>query len=245
LDGSVEQIVDSTPMLGAAAIQDTVTLVRAAVRKLIDAVAALDPGAARKLRRALTFDYARPRQKPPADWHDKTAREAMLAEVATDAQRALHAVEHDDELVADETVAAAAGLLHEIVGQEFELADDGEDREGPKPRHGRRPRQIISAHDPEMRHGRKTNARRFTGYKLHIAADAQTPVVTAITVSPGNEHDGHHAAGLVEQQPSSRRPARVIGDTAYGNVEVREQLEQRSIGVLAPLHTTSSTKRPS
>src|ERR687884_440357 len=42
LDGAVEQIVDSTPMLGAAAIQDTVTLVRAGVRKLIDAVETLD-----------------------------------------------------------------------------------------------------------------------------------------------------------------------------------------------------------
>ena len=41
LDGPLEQIVDSTPMLGAAAIQDTVTLVRAGVRKLIDAVQAL------------------------------------------------------------------------------------------------------------------------------------------------------------------------------------------------------------
>src|SRR5881398_2049124 len=36
--GPVEQILDSTPMLGAAAVQDTATLVRAAVRKLIDAV---------------------------------------------------------------------------------------------------------------------------------------------------------------------------------------------------------------
>jgi transposase len=240
LDGSVEQIVDSTPMLGAAAIQDTVTLVRAAVRKLIDAVGAIDPRAARRLRKALAFDYARPRQKPAADWHDKPAREAMLVEVATDAQRALRAVEQDLELVADDAVGAAAGLLREIVGQEFETAEG--DGEGPRPRHGRRTRQIISAHDPEMRHGRKTNARRFTGYKLHVAAAAQAPVVTAIRVSPGNEHDGHHAAGLVEQQPSSRRPERVIGDTAYGNVEVREQLEQRAIRVLAPLHTTSTTK---
>jgi transposase len=232
LDGSVEQIVDSTPMLGAAAIQDTVTLVRAAVRKLIDAVAALDPSAARRLRKALAFDYARPRQKPPADWHDKNAREAMLVEVASDAQRALAVIAQRPELVADQAVGSAAGLLGEIVGQEFELADN----ERPRPRHGRRPRQIISAHDPEMRHGRKTNARRFTGYKLHVAAAAQTPVVTAITVSPGNEHDGHHAAGLVEQQPPSRRPQRVIGDTAYGNLEVREQLEQRQIKVLAPLH---------
>src|SRR4051794_13305894 len=235
LDGSVEQIVDSTPMLGAAAIQDTVTLVRAAVRKLIDAVAALDPGAARRLRQALVFDYARPRQKPPTDWHGKSEREAMLVEVAADAQRALGVIEHEQALVPDEAVAAAAGLLGEIVGQEFELAKD----DTPSPRHGRRPpRKIISAHDPEMRHGRKTNAWRFTGYKLHIAVDAQAPVVTALTISAGNEHDGHHAAGLVEQQPASRRPERVIGDTAYGNLEVREQLEQCATRVLAPLHFT-------
>src|SRR3954447_23108801 len=197
LDGSVEQIVDSTPMLGAAAIQDTVTLVRAAVRKLIDTVGRLDPDAACRLRTDLAFDYPRPRQKPPTDWHDKAEREAMLVEVATDAQRALAAIARHPELVGDRAVGAAAGLLSEIVGQEFELADD----ERPRPRHGRRPRQIISAHDPEMRHGRKTNARRFTGYTLHVAVDAQAPVLTAITVSPGNEHDGHHAAALVEQQP--------------------------------------------
>ena len=91
-----------------------------------------------------------------------------------------------------------------------------------------------------MRHGRKTNARRFTGYKLHAATATKAPVLTAIAISPGNEHDGHHAATLVEQQPARRRPTRVIGDTAYGNVEVREQLEQRAIGVLAPLHLTGA-----
>jgi hypothetical protein len=91
-----------------------------------------------------------------------------------------------------------------------------------------------------MRHGRKTSARRFTGDKLHAAAAADAPVVTAITISPGNEHDGHHAAALVDQQSERRRPQRVIGDTAYGNVEVREQLEQRQLAVLARLHSTAS-----
>jgi transposase len=237
LKGELEQIVDSTPMLGAAAVQDTVTLVRAGVRKLLDAVRALDAPAAEQLRAGLAFDYARPREKPAADWHDKAVREAVLVEVATDAQRALRAVEHDDELLADESIGEATRLLREIVGQEF---DSDSDDDAPRPRHGRRTRQIISAHDPEMRHGRKTNARRFTGYKLHVAAAAQAPLLTAITVSPGNEHDGHHAAVLVEQQREPRRPTRVIGDTAYGNVEVREQLEQRAIRVLAPLHLTGA-----
>ena len=115
--------------------------------------------------------------------------------------------------------------MREIVGQEFETDDE----DAPRARARRRSRQIISAHDPEMRHGRKTNAPPFTGYKLHVAAAADVPVLTAIAISPGNEHDGQHAGALVDQQPEPRRPTRVIGDTAYGNVEVREQLEQRSI----------------
>jgi transposase len=235
LSGPAEQILDSTPMLGAAAVQDTATLVRSAVRKLLDAVEAADGGAAEELGSRLRFDYSRPREKPAGDWQDKAAREAILAEVARDAERALRAVEEDDELAADAAIAGAAKLLREIVGQEFELADD----ELPRPRGGRRSRQILSAEDPEMRHARSSAARPFTGYKIHAAADAEAPLLTSITLSPGNEHDGHHAGTLVDQQPEQRRPTRVIGDTAYGNIEAREELEQRSISVLAPVHSTS------
>ena len=53
----MEQIVDSTPMLGAAATQDTVRLVRFGVRKLIDAVAAVDADAGEVLAAGLEFDY--------------------------------------------------------------------------------------------------------------------------------------------------------------------------------------------
>ncbi|MGZ6639984.1 MAG: IS1182 family transposase [Solirubrobacteraceae bacterium] len=231
----VEQILDSTPMLGAAAVQDTVTLVRAAVRKLIDAVKASDPRAARRLGRELRFDYARPRAKPEGDWEDKDSRTALLIEVARDAARALQAVEGDDQLIAHERVGEAASLLREIIGQEFEV----DDQDVPRARGTRRSRQILSAHDPEMRHARKTPGRPFTGYKLHAAVAVDVPIVTAISVSPGNEHDGQHAGTLVDQQPKHRRPRRVIGDTAYGNVEAREQLAQRSVAVLAPVHSTS------
>jgi transposase len=234
LEGSAEQIVDSTPMLGAAAVQDTAVLVRAAVRKLIDAVRVTDDAAVRELRRGLRFDYSKPRVKPEGDWQDPGARMQLLAEVATDAARALRAVEADAELMAVDEIAEAARLLDEIIGQEFEVADD----EVPRVRRGRR-RHIVSAHDPEMRHGRKTPAKQFTGYKLHALAAGGAPILTAISLSPGNEHDGHHAGALVDQQPESRRPTRVIGDTAYGNVEARELLEQRSVEVLAPVHSSS------
>jgi transposase len=233
--GQVEQILDSTPMLGAAAVQDTVTLVRSAVRKLLDAVKGADSRVAKELRHGLRFDYSRPRVKPAGDWQERDARMELLAEVARDAGRALRAVEADEQLLAAPGIVEAASVLREIIGQEFEVADD----DVPRARGGRRGRQIVSAHDPEMRHGRQTQSRRFTGYKLHAAAASAAPILTAISLSAGNEHDGQQAAALVDQQPQQRRPKRVIGDTAYGNVEAREQLEQRSISVLAPVHSSS------
>jgi transposase len=169
LSDPTEQILDSTPMLGAAAVQETVALVRSGVRKLLDAVKATDSEAASELRCGLRFDYSRPRQRPEDEWEDAAARMALLGEIARDAERALRAVEQDDELISREKIAAAAELLREIVGQEFEVEDD----EVPRLRRGRRTRQILSAHDPEMRHGRKTAARPFTGYKLHAAAAAR------------------------------------------------------------------------
>ena len=64
IEGEAEQIVDSTPMLGAAAVQDTAWLVRSGVRKLLDAVEAADGKAAEAVSAGLRFDYSRPREKP-------------------------------------------------------------------------------------------------------------------------------------------------------------------------------------
>ena len=78
LDAPAEQIVDSTPMLGAAATQDTVRLVRSGVKKLIEAVAVCDADAACRLDDGLEFDYARPSEKPDCRWREKAERERML-----------------------------------------------------------------------------------------------------------------------------------------------------------------------
>lgn len=87
MKGSAEQIVDSTSMLGAAATQDTVRLVRTGVAKLIMAVRDTDGEMASKLASGLDFDYAKPNEKPDCDWRSKPAREAMLTRVAEDAER--------------------------------------------------------------------------------------------------------------------------------------------------------------
>ena len=65
IEGEAEQIVDSAPMLGAAAVQDTATLVRSGVRKLLDAVKDTDAEAAAELEEGLrSTTPARARSRP-------------------------------------------------------------------------------------------------------------------------------------------------------------------------------------
>lgn len=232
LEGAAEQIIDSTPMLGAAATQDTVRLVRHGVRKLLDAVAASDADAAARLDDGLEFDYARPGEKPDCRWREKAERERMLTRVAQDAELALRAVEQADELLGDETVSEAHRLLRELIGQDFDIDDEGV----PRLHRGTRPDRIISTVDPEMRHGRKSSQTRFDGYKLSAAAtNSAEPLITAVDVAPAGESDGPQAKHLIDAQPESRRPKRVLGDTAYGNGPVRAELAERGVDVLAPV----------
>lgn len=232
LDGPVEQIIDSTPMLGAAATQDTVRLVRHGVKKLLDAVAAVDAEAGGQLDRALEFDYARPNDKPDCRWRERAERERMLTRVAQDAELALQGVEHADGLLDDEAVAVAHGLLRELIGQDFDVDDDGVARL----HRGTRADRIISTVDPEMRHGRKSQHQRYDGFKLSAAVtNTPEPLITAIEVAPASEQDGSQAKQLVDSQLPGRRPPRVLGDTAYGIGPVRAELAERGIEVLAPL----------
>jgi hypothetical protein len=230
LDGTAEQIIDSTPMLGAAATQDTVRLVRHGVRKLIDAVKTVDQDAGETLDDGLEFDYAQPGEKPDCRWREKAERERMLTRVAEDAERALEAVQQADGLLDDESVKAAHDLLHELIGQDFDIDQDGV----PRLHRGTRPDRILSTVDTEMRHGRKSASQRFDGYKLSAAATNGTdPLITAVHVAPGGETDGPQAKHLIDSQATERRPERVLGDTAYGNGPVRAELAERDIEVLA------------
>ena len=230
LDAPAEQIVDSTPMLGAAATQDTVRLVRHGVKRLIDAVATVEEQAARTLADGLEFEYQDPSEKPDCRWRIKAERERMLTRVAQDAERALRAVEQAEGLIDDETVAEAHGFLRGLLGQDFDVDDDGV----PRLHRGTRQGRIISTVDPEIRHGRKSESQRFDGFKLHVAVtNSQEPLITAVEVGDASAHDGAQAKELIDQQPEELQPDRILGDSAYGDQQTREDMQQRGVEVLA------------
>lgn len=102
------------------------------------------------------------------DWEDKQARELLVDALARDAQSLLLALE-GRELSAP--VKDAAALVAAVVGQDLEQREDGIFRIARRVARDR----IISTVDPEARHGHKTSARSFDGYKEHIVLNARTP----------------------------------------------------------------------
>lgn len=156
----------------------------------------------------------------------------MLTRVAQDAELALVAVEHADGLLNDEQVKAAHDLLRDLVGQDFDIGQDGV----PRLYRGAREDRIVSSVDTEMRHGRKSQSHRFDGYKLSAAAtNTPVPLITAVHVAPGSEPDGPLAKHLIDSLAPEYRPGRVLGDTAYGSGPVRSEFADRGIDVLAPV----------
>jgi hypothetical protein len=195
------RVLDSTPLYDAVATMDTVTLIRSALRGLL---AAAEPDLVRELRGALSGgdDYASA-GKPVIDWDDRAAREELIDSRARDGYAVLTLLD-DRELT--EAVKQAATLLATVLGQDLDTGEDGVFRIARRVAKDR----VISTVDPDTRHGHKTSARGFDGYKGHAAVDPDSEIVTATTVTPGNAGDASVAedliADLLVDQPDQAEP---------------------------------------
>jgi len=78
--------------------------------------------------------------------------------------------------------------LEQLVGQDVERSTSGVNL-----KQGVARDRIVSVHDPEMRHGRKSSAKRFDGHKGAIAVAAESQLITAVEVLAGNETDNTKA----------------------------------------------------
>jgi hypothetical protein len=245
-----KRVLDSTALYDAVATQDTVTMIRSSIRALLKVAG--EP-VATELRGVLKRDddYVSA-GKPVCDWDDEAAREALVDALARDAY-AVIALLDGQELSTD--VKQAAELVATVVGQDLEQREDGVFRIARKVAKDR----VISTVDPEARHGHKTSARGFDGYKGHVAMDPDSEIITATAVTAGNAgdanpadalladllDDGANAADTAETRdgsshdiagepvatatPDADEPEEVYGDASYGTADLVEKLESANI----------------
>jgi hypothetical protein len=242
------RVLDSTPLYDAVATQDTVTMIRASVRGLLRVA---DAPLVKEVRGVLKRDddYVSA-GKPACDWDDKAAREALVDALAHDAY-ALLALLDGRDLSNQPEVEEAAKLIATVVGQDLEKVDDGRFRIARKVAKDR----VISTVDPEARHGHKTSARGYDGYKGHIAIDPDSEIITAAEATAANVGDGSVAkdllqdvvpttgahegegAGVTTSAPAAEvadkkpegEPIEVYGDSSYGTAENLKHLEDHGV----------------
>jgi hypothetical protein len=230
----MRRVLDSAPLFDAVATQDTVTLIRSAIRGLLRVVPA---AVGAQVRALLTRDddYATP-GKPTCDWDDRPAREALVDALVHDGYRALFALRG---VQLDAAGREAAVLLAAVVGQDIAETDDGRFIIAD----GVATDRVISTVDPQARHGHKTSAHGFDGYKGHIATDPDSELITAAQVSTATAADAQLTDQLLadlqpatttsqpppEPEPEPEPEPAVYGDSAYGTGEQLATLEQRRI----------------
>lgn len=180
--------------------------------------------------------------KPRCDWDDPEAREQLVDELVRDALAALEALSgHDLSGQAKED----AQLLALVTGPDVAEDDDGRFRIV----RGVARERVISTVDPEARHGHKSQARHFDGYKSHIAADPGSEIITEVAVTPANIPDRDVVHELIAdledeadvEEEGSAEPPTVVGDSAYADAATRSRLEARGVAVMAKVPPTRNS----
>jgi len=120
--------------------------------------------------------------------------------------------------------ARASGLVHDRLRiiDATHLAAKVDLFRLPEPPPGTPVAQAPGSPDPDARFGRKSAARSFYGYKEHLATDADSELITAVSVTPGNVPDSEVFAPLLDQQAQE-----VTADKGYDTDENHQKLKRR------------------
>lgn len=191
-----KRVLDSAPIYDAVATMDTITLIRSAIRGLLKTADAELTAALRSVL-ASGDEYASA-GKPVIDWDDPEAREELIDSRATDGFACLALL---DGRALESALDQAAQLLATVLGQDLEQRDDGVFAIARRVAADR----VISTVDPQARHGHKTAARGFDGYKGHLAVDPDSEIITNTTVTAGNAGDAGVAEELISDLLAEHR----------------------------------------
>ncbi len=238
--------LDTTNILGRGAVKDTYNLLGDGIVRLARVLAKL---AGQPLAEwAEVHGYGRYvgqtslKGTAEIDWSDAEQRRRFLGEIVSDADRLLEQARVartglEDGSAAEATLVEAAGLLSRVLLQDVERCEDA-----PALKEGVAKDRLLSVHDPEMRHGRKSASKRFDGHKAAIVVDTDEPLITAVTVLAGNAPDAEGALELIEQTEANTGCAvdETMGDCAYGSGETRQAFAEAGRTLVAKVPSTSN-----
>jgi len=232
--------LDTTNILGRGAVKDTYNLLADGIKKLIRGLADLEgtePEAWAEGHGFSRYFGSSIKGEAGIDWGDEQERQRFLKGIVADADQLLGTARGRLEATPEgseqeERIVGGAALLVQLLCQDVQR--DGDEV---ALKEGVARDRVVSVHDPEMRHGRKSASKRFSGHKAAIAVDTETQLITAVAVLPGNAPDAEKALELTRESERNTgvEVEEVLGDCAYGDGATREEFEEAGYKLLAKL----------
>ena len=235
--------LDSSPLVGRGRVEDTWNLLGRALRTVVTCAATtLKVPREHVLAGAGVTLLGAPSLKAALDidWGDPAAQVDALARLLAEVDRVEAWVAAHVSVADAPTVQAALTALRRVLVQDLEPDPTTGQR---RIRRGVAPDRMPSLGDPEMRHGRKTRTKLFTGYKRHVMKLVDADLIVGAVVRPANEPE-HHALALLEPDVVQHGPlAEVQMDRGYlGSARV-EVLAAQGVAIRAKAWTSTNRGR--
>jgi hypothetical protein len=185
--------VDSRPLIGAGRVEDTFNLLARAARQLLTCAAKVKGEDPKQIAERIGVELLLGRSIKSAldiaDWTNEAQKSDALS-------RLLAAIAALEEWVREEMgerageppVAEKLATLAQLREQDLDPEPPGGGKS--QVRDGVAPDRRVSVGDPDMRHGRKSKSRTFSGYKSHLATDLDQKLVLACAVTRANRPEG-------------------------------------------------------
>jgi hypothetical protein len=195
-------VLDSTPLFGAGRVEDTLNLLGHALRKAVGLVAQeLGTSAEAVVEDAgLTLvGHSSLKAALDLDWGQPSARERALGLVLEEVARWQRWLEQQQTLATQPPpLKEIMETITQLITQDTEPDPEG----GPGRRRLKQhvaPDRRVSIEDKAMRHGRKSSAKTFNGFKEHFAVDLDSKVIREVVVRPANEPE-HEVVELLAEE---------------------------------------------
>jgi hypothetical protein len=220
---NIKVALDTTPIFGRGAVEDTFNMLAEALRLLLYALAA--EARANVEDYASAHDYSRyiaaksfKGSFSTIDWDNPQDRQTVLDALVGDCERGLAlarmVLECENEPSPERGEIQKTGTL---LAQDVTMTNTGVGEIN----RGVAQDRIVSVHDTEMRHGRKSSSQCFNGYKAVLAAEPESKLITAVDLLPANAHDSQDTQTLIKGSAETTGAVVdvVIGYGAYGTFE--------------------------
>lgn len=197
--------LDSSPLIGAGRVEDTWNLIGRALRTVATCAAkTLHLPREQVLREAGVTLVGASSLKAALDidWGDPAAQAEALARLLGEVDRLEAWVSAHVPVADTPSVQAALTALRRVLTQDLEPDPTTGQR---RIRRGVAAERMPSLGDPEMRHGRKTRTKPFTGYKRHVVKLLDADLIVGAIVRPANEPE-HQALPLLTPAVTQHGP---------------------------------------